>query len=113
MSDCRKIFLDNLFYLMGQRKWTMARLSVEGDISFSTIRTFLYNSENMPKVETIEKIATAFGLTVSDMLAPDLTEYLKIKENLKTAYSEAEKDLKRIELSLFQMKAAVQKMQAL
>ena len=109
MNDYRKIFLENMYYLMAKKQWTLTRLSIEADVPFSTINTMLYNSKGAPKIETAGKIAKSFGITVSDILDQDLIKRMKINECFESACRDAAEDLQNIEKSIESFKAILLK----
>ncbi len=61
--------------LRADRGWSQTRLARESGLSRVTINT-LERNKSTPTVDTAEKIATAFGLTLAEFwaLAPDATD---------------------------------------
>ena len=58
----KETFLSNLYFLLEQNGWTMTTLSIQGDIPYNTLSGMIYCNKNMPKLETIDKIANALGV---------------------------------------------------
>lgn len=107
MSKYRKIFLDNMFYLMGERKWSMTRLSIEANVPYTTLSSMLYTSNTAPKVETIEKIANGLGVSVSDILDENMVEKHEANALFKIACADAVKELSGLEKTIKIIKNAV------
>ena len=107
MSKYRKIFLDNMFYLMGERKRSMTRLSIEANVPYTTLSSMLYTSNTAPKVETIEKIANGLGVSVSDILDENMVEKHEANALFKIACADAVKELSGLEKTIKSIKNAV------
>lgn len=56
--------------LMEERSWTEYRLAKNANLSQSTIKN-IFQGNNVPTVATIEKLCTAFGITLSQFFAND------------------------------------------
>lgn len=52
-----------------KRKWTYERLAKEADLSLSAIRKILGGFAQYPRIDTVEKILKALGLSNSDLFA--------------------------------------------
>lgn len=62
--------LGKIELLKKQRGWTEYKLSVESAVSQSTISGW-YNMGRSPTVASLEKICTAFGITLSQFFADE------------------------------------------
>ena len=65
----REIFVANLASLMKARDWVPDDIAPHAGVSRGTIYKYL-SGERSPHMETADKIASAFGLTLVDMLRP-------------------------------------------
>jgi len=66
-NDIKRQFGERVRKLRKKRDWKLVELSVETGLG----RVFLSNLENgkhEPKLETIKKLANAFGLTISQLM---------------------------------------------
>ena len=66
--------------LLKERNWTEYRLAKEGGLSMSTLQN-IYKRNTIPTIETLERICTAFGITLAQFFAEgdmiDLSPELK------------------------------------
>lgn len=65
----REVFVANMIQLMDQRGWKADHLVPHAGVSRATIYKYI-SGERSPHMETADKIAKAFGLSLSDMLTP-------------------------------------------
>ena len=56
--------------LMKERKWTRYRLARESGLSPSTVANLFYRN-NVPTLSTLEAVADAFGMTLSQFFCDD------------------------------------------
>jgi len=69
MSDTySQILVDRLLSLCKQRGITIYQLAVMSGVSHSTIDNFVNRKTFNPKIKTLHKIATAFSMTVAELL---------------------------------------------
>ena len=62
--------------LCKSRKITINKLATLAGLKQSTIDNILHGKSKNPKVRTLHKIATVFGMTLSELLDfPELNEY--------------------------------------
>ena len=59
---------DRIEQLMSERGWTRYRLSIESGLSQSTIANMFYRN-NVPALSTVEALASAFGMTLSQFFS--------------------------------------------
>lgn len=107
----RKLFIDNLLYLLNETGWTLARLSINSGVSFSTINSMLYINENAPKLETVEKLAKAFGVSVPEILSEDFVQKAEAEKKIEQCQIEALEALERLkqlERNVMELRKAVQ-----
>lgn len=57
--------IDKIYRLMEERKWSTYALSNESGVNQSTIAN-MFRKNQVPKIETLEKICKAFGLTLAE-----------------------------------------------
>lgn len=69
MSDTySQILVDRLLSLCKQRGITIYQLAIMSGVSHSTIDNFVNRKTFNPKIKTLHKIATAFSMTVAELL---------------------------------------------
>ena len=72
--------VDRLKQLLKERNWTEYRLAKEGGLSMSTLQN-IYKRNTIPTIDTLERICTTFGITLSQFFAEgetvDLSPELK------------------------------------
>ena len=69
MSDTySQILVDRLLSLCKQRGITIYQLAIMSGVSHSTIDNFINLKTFNPKIKTLHKIATAFSMTVAELL---------------------------------------------
>jgi len=84
-----------------ERQWSIYRLSVESDISQSTL-TNMFNRETLPSITTLESLCQAFGITMSDFFADEndseklSSEEKELIKMYRTASSEARDSIKTL-----------------
>ena len=57
--------------LLNERSWSRYRLEQESGLSKSTINNFFSKRNSVPKIDTLEPIVHAFGMTLSQLFAGD------------------------------------------
>lgn len=62
--------LDRIVQLRQERNWSEYRLSLEADITQSTISTW-YRKNLIPTIPSLSKICDAFGITLSQFFLED------------------------------------------
>ena len=65
--------IDKIYQLMNARDWTTYTLAEEAGVGQSTIAN-MFRKNQIPKVETLEKICKAFGLSLSEFFADGQSE---------------------------------------
>ena len=65
----REVFVANLELLMNKRGWKPDQIAPHAGVSRGTIYKYL-SGERSPHMETADKIARVFGMTLRDMLVP-------------------------------------------
>ena len=103
----KEAFLSNLYFLLEQNGWTMTTLSIQGDIPYNTLSGMIYCNKNMPKLETIEKIANALGVSISDILDPEMTSRCKLSNVFNNACDSAMEELSLLEDTINSIKSAI------
>ncbi|MBO5880013.1 MAG: helix-turn-helix transcriptional regulator [Clostridia bacterium] len=64
--------------LCEERSWTTYMLAQKADITHSTLNSFI-NRDTPPKIDTLERICGAFGITLAQFFMED--EYIEILSN--------------------------------
>lgn len=103
----RETFLSNLYYLLEQKGWNMTTLSIQAGIPYNTLSSMIYLCKNMPKLETIEKMANALGVSVSDILDPEMTSRRKVSNVFNNACESAMEELSSLEDTINSIKKAI------
>lgn len=62
--------LDCIIYYRTQKGWSEYQLSVESELTQSTISSW-YRKNMLPSIPSLEKICNAFGITLSQFFAED------------------------------------------
>lgn len=62
--------LNKIRILQGERGWTDYRLCQRANISTATLSS-IFNRESLPKLETLQCICNAFGLTLAQFFLED------------------------------------------
>lgn len=62
--------LDRIIYYRTQKGWSEYQLSVESELTQSTISSW-YRKNMLPSIPSLEKICNAFGITLSQFFAED------------------------------------------
>ena len=60
--------LEHITELMGKRGWKLNYLAQKADVPQSTL-SGLYQRNNVPSIPTLEKLCTAFGISLSEFFA--------------------------------------------
>ena len=60
--------IDKIYQLMNARNWTTYTLAEQAGLNQSTVAS-LFQRKRTPKIETLEKICKAFGITLSEFFA--------------------------------------------
>ncbi len=82
------------------RGWSVYRLSVESEISQSTL-TNMFNRETLPSITTLECLCNAFGITVSDFFCePEEKVIADDEQELSARYQMLSKDAKQSVLTI-------------
>lgn len=63
-----QIIVDRILSLCKQRGITLYQLSIMSGVSHSTIGNLVNRNTFNPKIKTLHKIATAFSMTVAELL---------------------------------------------
>lgn len=72
--------IDKIDKLRNERKWTVYNLAMESGVTQSTLAT-MYQRKTPPKIETLQLICDAFGITLSQFfLESEETEILTAQE---------------------------------
>ncbi len=61
-------FRSNIFYLMEERDFSLRELAEKADMPFETLKSFLYGNSKDCKLSTAVKIATAFGISIDEVV---------------------------------------------
>lgn len=56
--------------LQGERDWTDYRLAQEADLPLTTLSA-IFTSRNLPRIDTLQCICNAFGLTLAQFFLDD------------------------------------------
>lgn len=62
--------LSKIKELQGERDWTDYKLSQESGIPLTTLST-IFSRKNTPKLDTLQRICNAFGLTLAQFFLED------------------------------------------
>jgi len=90
-----------------ERNWSIYRLSVESNISQSTL-TNMFNRETLPSITTLECLCSAFGITLAEFFNDhDATNYPPSEQELLKLYHAVPDETKAAILSL--LRTIVQK----
>ena len=91
--------LDKIRRLQGDRGWTDYKLAQQAEIPIATLAA-IFSRKNTPKLDTLQCICNAFGLTLAQFFMED--EKIEV-------LSEAEKDMLQVfrKLSLKQQRALI------
>lgn len=91
----KKEIAENIKHLMKQHGWTQLKLSKEAGISKSTISDYL-NSKTLINPGNVEKIATAFKVSKSE-IDPSFSSFtIENDTNMKKAPQKVDKHIKTI-----------------
>ena len=75
-TPTKRVLSRNLRHLMKMRDWTQQDLSKKSGVSQRTISNML-TEEKVPTLDTVDKVAAAFGLNLWHMIMPKLVEDLE------------------------------------
>lgn len=81
------ILAKNLAYLMDKREWDTVQCAKQVGIDQKTIWNIL-NEKKKPTVETVDKIASAFGLSSWHLILPHLIEDLEGETSIRKLYDD-------------------------
>ncbi len=86
--------------LRTERGWTKYRLAEEAMILYSTLAG-IYSRGTPPKIDTLESICNAFGITLAQFFTDEETEIINENEKqLLRLYRKLDEDNKRAVLTL-------------
>lgn len=86
-TPTKTVLARNLRHLMRSRKWNQAELSKRSKVSQRTISNILTN-EKVPTLDTVDKIASAFGLNLWHLIMPKLIEDLESDTSIRLVYEQ-------------------------
>ena len=75
--------VERLKQLLKERNWTEYRLAKEGGLSMSTLQN-IYKRNTIPTIDTLERICTALGITLSQFF--DEGETIDLSPELKRLF---------------------------
>lgn len=64
-------FRKNVFHLMEIHDWSIRELSEKADMPFETLKSFLYGNSKDCKLSTAVKIATAFQISIDELVGAE------------------------------------------
>lgn len=76
-SEAMETIAENIALLLEDRGWTQAQLASKTKIARPNISRIISGQENL-SIERAERIANAFGLTLSDLLNKNLKNLLAV-----------------------------------
>lgn len=62
------MYLKNLVKIRKQKGWSQEKLAVESGISYNTIIKIERGGIKNPKIETVIKLADAFGVSIDELV---------------------------------------------
>ena len=85
-------FRKNLFMYVEQKNITLAEIAEAADVSFSTLRSFLYGDAEDCRLSTAVKIARALGISVDELvgcgtITPQTCESLQLVRQLPESFT--------------------------
>lgn len=108
MSNSMEVFFGNVEYLRSQKNWTLMKTAEKANMSFSTLNSAKYGNCQSMKLINIEKLASGFGISVSDILSESMIERMRQEEILRKSYIEALEELKSLEKNIEELKKSLQ-----
>ena len=70
-TDFIDSFRTNIFHLMDVRDLSLRELSEKADMPFETLKSFLYGNSKDCKLSTAVKLATAFGISLDELVGAE------------------------------------------
>ena len=96
--------IDKIYQLMNARNWTTYTLAEQAGLNQSTVAS-LFQRKRTPKIETLEKICKAFGLTLAEFFADgDISDDSLELASLIGTLSPKRKELTKAIIKEFQSK---------
>ena len=92
MSTLRERLGSRIKYLRGQRKWTQEQLGEKASLTYKYIGQ-IERAEVSPSLATLEKLAKAFGMAISELLNFEKRGAGKSKEDIFQELSKREIEL--------------------
>src|SRR5216684_1939014 len=89
MSQLREKLGKRIKYLRDQRKWTQEQLGEKAGLTYKYIGQ-IERAEVSPSLETLEKLAKAFGMAISKLLNFEQRTLGKTKEDIFQEFSNRE-----------------------
>jgi transcriptional regulator with XRE-family HTH domain len=91
--------------LCAERNWSVYTLALEAEITQSTLQSLLSRG-TPPKIDTLQKLCTAFGITLSQFFNEDESiEYLtSCEKTLLTTYRQMSKEKQQALLNFIENK---------
>ena len=91
-DDFISSFRKNLFMYVDQKDITLAEIAEAADVSFSTLRSFLYGDAEDCRLSTAVKIARALGVSVDELIGcgtitPQTCESLQLVRQLPESFT--------------------------
>lgn len=83
MSNSMEVFFGNVEYLRSQKNWTLMKTAEKANMSFSTLNSAKYGNCQSMKLINIEKLASGFGISVSDILSESMDRKNATRRNLE------------------------------
>ena len=75
-DEYSQLFVNRILSLCKQRRISLYQLSAMSGVSYSTLDNFVKQKTFNPKVKTLQKIATAFSMTLSEFCDfPELNNF--------------------------------------
>lgn len=81
----KTILAANLRYLMKDREWDQTDLGKKSGVSQKTVSNIL-NEQKVPGLDTVDKLAGAFGLNLWHLILPGLIEDLQSPTSIREVY---------------------------
>jgi transcriptional regulator with XRE-family HTH domain len=82
----KTVLARNLRYLMGDRGWDQVDLAKKSGVSQKTVSNIL-GEIKVPTLDTVDKLASAFGLNLWHLILPTLVEDLKSPTSIRELYA--------------------------
>lgn len=81
----KTVLARNLRYLMGDRGWDQVDLAKKSGVSQKTVSNIL-NEMKVPGLDTVDKLAGAFGLNLWQLIMPGLVDDLRSPTSIREVY---------------------------